>query len=82
MVFLAIGAWIGFIVLDSATYMLLAPILIAQQPLAQANAVKNLVLIPTTAVSLLIFARDGHVAWVPGGLMAAGSIAGGLVAAR
>jgi hypothetical protein len=82
LIFFGIGAWVGFIVLDSATYMLLALVLVVHLSLVQSNAIKNLVLIPTTAISLVVFARDGHVAWAPGGVMALGSIAGGLIAAR
>lgn len=82
LIFFGIGTWVGFIVLDGATYLLLALVLVVRLPLTAANAVKNLVLIPTTLVSLLVFARDGHVAWLPGGAMALGSIGGGMLAAR
>lgn len=82
LIFFSIGVWVGFIVLDGATYLLLALVLVVRLPLTQANAVKNLVLIPTTLVSLLVFARDGHVVWPTGAAMAFGSIGGGLVAAR
>ena len=48
---------------DSTTYLLLA--LVVHLPRVQANAIKNFVLIPSTAVSLIIFTRDGHAAWLP-----------------
>ncbi|HEX2592850.1 MAG TPA: sulfite exporter TauE/SafE family protein, partial [Rhizomicrobium sp.] len=42
----AIGAWLGFIVLDGATYLLMALVLSAHVPLVQANALKNVALVP------------------------------------
>lgn len=50
---------------DSTTYLLLALVLVVHLPRVQANAIKNFVLIPTTAVSLIIFTRDAHAVWLP-----------------
>jgi uncharacterized membrane protein YfcA len=80
--FLIIGLWLGFIVLDGATYVLLALVLAMRLPLVEANAIKNFLLVPTTAVAMLIFASRGSVDWALGTVMGAGSIAGGLLGAR
>lgn len=80
--FLAIGAWIGFIVLDGATYLLLALVLAVRLPLPEANAIKNFLLVPTSLVSVAIFAADSSIDWTLGLVMGAGSMAGGLLGAR
>lgn len=54
-IFLFIGAWAGFIVLDSATYMLLGLVLGAGYDLIRANAIKSLLLLLISIVSLVIF---------------------------
>ena len=81
-IFLGIGVWLGFIVLDGATYLLLALTLAVGLPLVQANAVKTFALVPTTVVALAIFAAKGAVDWKVGAVMAVASIAGGLLGAR
>ena len=80
--FLLIGLWLGFIVLDGATYVLLILVLAVRLPLIQANAIKNFVLVPTTLVAMIIFASRGSIDWQLGGLMASGSVVGGLLGAR
>jgi hypothetical protein len=82
LLFLLIGLWLGFIVLDGATYVLLILVLAVRVPLIQANAIKNFVLVPTTLVAMIIFASRGSVDWQLGGLMAVGSLVGGLLGAR
>lgn len=82
MIFLGIGVWLGFVVLDGATYMLLALTLAVGLPLIHANAVKSAALIPVSAIAMAVFAWKGHIDWVLGGVMAAGSIAGGLIGAK
>ena len=80
--FAVIGVWLGFIVLDGATYLLLGLVLAVRLPLVSANAIKNFLLVPTTFVAMVIFASKGSVDWELGGVMALGSIAGALVGAR
>ena len=80
--FFGIGIWLGFIVLDGATYMLLALVIVVGLPLIKANALKNAVLIPTAIVAMAVFALKGNVDWTIGAAMAVGSIVGGLVGAR
>lgn len=77
-----VGIWTGFIVLDCATYMLLVLVLAACLPLIDANAIKSVLLIPTTIVAMLIFAESGSIDWRLGGGMALGSVAGGYLGAR
>lgn len=80
--FLLIGGWIGFIVLDGATYMLLALVLAVGLPLLGANAIKSVALVPTSIVALALFASKGSLDWGLGAAMGAGSIAGGLLGVR
>lgn len=80
--FVAIGVWLGFIVLDGATYMLLALVLAVRLPLAEANAVKSAVLVPTSLVAVVWFAINGHIVWFAGSMLAAGSIAGSILGAK
>ncbi len=68
--------------LDGATYLLLGLVLAVRLPLVAANATKNLLLVPTTLVAMAIFASRGSIDWEIGGVMAAGSVAGGLIGAR
>ena len=80
--FIGIGGWLGFIVLDGATYLLLALTLAVGLPLVQANAVKNAVAVPVTIIAMLVFAFKGSIDWTLGAVMGAGSIAGGVLGAR
>jgi uncharacterized membrane protein YfcA len=80
--FFFIGAWLGFIVLDGATYLLLALTLIVGLPLAKANAVKSLAIAASTVVAIALFASHGSIDWKIGGILGVGSIAGGLIGAK
>jgi uncharacterized membrane protein YfcA len=80
--FLLIGIWLGFIVLDGATYLLLALVLAVGAPLLGANAIKSVALVPTSLAALALFAMKGDLDWTLGAVMAAGSIAGGLLGVR
>jgi len=78
----AIGLWLGLIVLDGATYMLLALIAFVRLPLLKANAYKNLAILATSAIALALFSAKGEVNWEIGSIMALGSIAGGFFGAK
>lgn len=80
--FFVIGAWLGFLVLDGATYLLLGLVLVAHVPLVQANAAKSVALVPTSLIALLVFAWSGLIDWRIGGAMALGSVAGGILGGR
>ena len=79
---LGVGFWLGFIVLDGATYLLLVLILMFHYDLVHANALKALLGVATTLVPILMFAGSGSIRWPEGLLMSAGSIAGGYLGAR
>ncbi|MET0651311.1 MAG: sulfite exporter TauE/SafE family protein [Hyphomicrobiaceae bacterium] len=81
-VFVGIGVWLGFIVLDGATYMLLALTLVVGLPLVHANAIKSAALVPTTMVAMAVFAYKGNIDWTIGAVMAVGSITGAVLGAR
>jgi uncharacterized protein len=79
---LGVGFWLGFIVLDGATYLLLVLILMFHFDLIRANALKALLCVPTTLVPILMFAGHGSIRWPEGLLMSAGSMVGGYIGAR
>lgn len=76
-IFFGIGLWLGFIVLDGATYLLMALTLAAGLTLVSANAVKSAVLVPTTLIAMLVFAYKGDIDWELGAVMGVGSILAG-----
>ena len=76
-----VGLWLGLIMLDGATYMLLAFIAFVHLPLIKANAYKNLAIFATSAVALVSFSIKGEVNWEIGGLMAIGSVIGAYLGA-
>lgn len=80
--FLGIGVWLGFIVLDGATYLLLALTLAVGLNLVHANAIKSFILVPVTIVAMVMFAFHGDIEWTIGAFMGAGSIVGGVLGAR
>lgn len=81
-VLFGVGVWLGFIVLDGATYVLLALTLMVGLNLTHANAVKTAILIPTTLIAMAVFAWKGDIAWTLGAVMGAGSLVGGILGAR
>jgi uncharacterized membrane protein YfcA len=72
-----VGVWLGLIVLDGATYLLLVLILVCNYALPQANALKVLLIAVTTLIPIVMFSGAGDIAWAEGGVLAAGSVAGG-----
>lgn len=79
---LGVGFWLGFIVLDGATYLLLVLILMFHFDLVRANALKALLGVATTLVPILMFAGHGSIHWLEGLVMSAGSVAGGYFGAH
>jgi uncharacterized membrane protein YfcA len=77
-----IGIWLGFIVLDGATFTLLTLTLVVGLDLAPANAIKSLVLTATTCVAMVIFAYLGSIDWIVGAIMGAGSVVGASLGVR
>jgi uncharacterized membrane protein YfcA len=85
-VFVPIGLWAGFIVLDSGTYMLLGLVVVVGYDLIRANAIKSLFLFWISLASLLVFYVEREMNWRVGLLLSVGSIvgswAGGLLATK
>jgi uncharacterized protein len=77
-----VGFWLGFIVLDGATYLLLVLILMFHYDLVRANALKALLGVATTLVPILMFTGHGSIRWPEGLVMSAGSVVGGYIGAR
>ncbi len=77
-----VGLWLGLIVLDGATYLMLVLILICGYQLASANALKSIIIAVTTLVPVALFWQAGEILWAEGSVMAAGSVAGGHIGAR
>jgi len=78
----AIGIWLGFIVLDGATFTLLTLTLVVGVSLTHANAIKSLVLTTTTCVAMIIFSYLGSIDWGIGAIMGAGSMIGASLGVR
>ena len=81
-VFLPIGLWAGFIVLDAGTYMLLGLVVVVGYDLIRANAIKSLFLLWISLASLLVFYVEGEVDWRIGVWLSAGSILGSWTGGR
>jgi uncharacterized membrane protein YfcA len=77
-----VGTWMGLIVLDGATYMLMLLVLSMRFDLRVANGYKNIVMLVVSSISLIILAVNGQVDWKIGSVLAAGSVVGGYVGAR
>ena len=75
------GVYAGFIQ-AGVGFFILALTTVAGLDLVRGNAVKVLVILGTTLLSLALFAWAGKVAWVPGLALAVGSFAGSLVGVR
>ena len=82
LLFFGIGVWLGFIVLDGATYLLLVLTLAVGLSLVPATAVKSAALVASTLVSMVIFVYHGEINWTMGALTGIGSILGGVLGAR
>jgi hypothetical protein len=73
---------LGFIVLDGATFLLLALTVSAGVGLVAANAIKSAVILPSVLASMLVFSFESVINWKIGIILAAGSIFGGFIGAR
>ncbi len=68
LLFVGIGIWAGFIVLDTSTYILLN--------LVQANGVKIVLMGAASLLSVILFVADGDVNWMAALPLSIGSVAG------
>jgi len=82
LVFFAIGIYVGFIQAGMGILILLAMSLMRAGDLVASNAVKNWIGFVVTLAAVVVFATYGLVRWLPGLVMAAGNVAGGVVGAR
>jgi uncharacterized membrane protein YfcA len=80
--FFGIGVYVGFIQAGFGILLLLGLGLFHARELVGANAVKNVLGFLVTALALSVFVIHGQVDWVPGLVMAAGNVAGGVVGAK
>jgi uncharacterized protein len=78
----AVGFWLGLVVLDGATYLMLVLMLVCGYQLAPANALKSIILALTTLVPVALFSWGGDILWTEGIVMAGGSVVGGHVGAH
>ena len=77
-----VGFWTGFIVLDSATYMILALVMLGSMDVTKANPIKAMFLLIASILTIPIFFLQGQIAWAPGILLAIGSSVGSWWAAK
>jgi uncharacterized membrane protein YfcA len=78
----AVGIWLGLIVLDGATYLLLVLILVCSYALPEANAIKSFVIAVTTLISVVMFSSAGLMLWAEGITLSVGALLGGHLGAR
>ncbi len=79
--FFAVGIYGGF-VQAGVGFLILAATSLAGLDLVRGNAVKVLNILIFTVIALAIFASQGKVEWVPGLVMAGGSLVGGQIGVR
>lgn len=72
-----IGFWLGLLVLDGATYLMMVLILVCSYDLPRANGLKVLLIAVTSLLPIALFARAGEILWLEGGVLALGSVVGG-----
>lgn len=77
-----VGFWLGLIVLDGATYLLLVLMLVCAYPLAEANAIKVFLIAVSTFAAIMLFWNQGDIRWTEGIVLSAGSVIGGIWGAR
>ena len=75
------GVYAGFIQ-AGVGFFILALTTVAGLDLVRGNAVKVLIILATTCLSLALFAWEGRVEWIPGLALAVGSLAGSFLGVR
>lgn len=78
----AVGFWLGLIVLDGGTYLLLVLMLVCAYSLPYANALKALLVAVTTLIAIAMFWSKGEVQLLEGIILSIGSVAGGYFGAQ
>jgi hypothetical protein len=82
LLFVVIGLWAGFIVLDTSTYILMSMVLLAGVSLVQANGVKIVLMGGSSLLSVIFFIADGEVNWTAALLLSIGSVIGSVFGSR
>ena len=82
MIFFFIGIYGGFLQAGVGVLMITTLVLTARYDVVSGNALKFGVALSFTAAALLLFAQAGLVRWLPGLVLAAGTITGGIVGAK
>lgn len=77
-----VGVWLGLIVIDGATFILLVLILVCSYAFPQANAIKAVIMTLTGLVSVAMFWSGGEVRVAEGGFMSIGAILGAYFGAK
>ncbi|MFC2102679.1 sulfite exporter TauE/SafE family protein [Bacteroidota bacterium] len=80
LLFFAVGCYAGFLQVGVGYFLLMALVLGVGFELVKANAVKNLIILFSAAVSLVIFILSDQVYYLYGILLSIGSIAGAYIA--
>ena len=81
-IFFFIGIYGGFLQAGVGVLMITTLVLTARYDVVSGNALKFGVALSFTAAALLLFAQAGLVRWLPGLVLAAGTITGGIVGAK
>jgi uncharacterized membrane protein YfcA len=81
-VFYFIGLWAGLIVLDAASLLLLGLVLGVGIDLLPANAIKNVLLLVISFISVVIFGFEHEINWLIGLTLSVGSVAGSNIASK
>lgn len=82
LVFLAIGAYGGFLQAGVGLFLLAGLVLVSGQDLLQANGLKSLMVAAFTIPALAIYVAHDLVVWRPGLALALGSMGGALLGTR
>ncbi len=80
--FFGIGVYVGFIQAGLGILLLLAMSLLNTGDLVGSNAIKNYIGFVVTLAATIVFVAYGSVEWLPGLIMAAGNVMGGIVGAK
>lgn len=80
LLFFAVGWYAGFLQVGVGYFLLMALVLGVGFELVKANAVKNLIVLFSATVSLVIFVMSDQIHYLYGILLSAGSIAGAYIA--
>jgi uncharacterized membrane protein YfcA len=76
-----VGFWTGLIVLDAATYLLVALVLTGGLSLPKANVIKVVLIGMATIASLVVFIAKGEIDWFASLPLLVGSALGGWLGA-